>query len=78
MSAVFDVTATQLDLFEPYDETAHIKLELYRLRKAQDVLRKALFSRHGDIAKHCVELYDEIEQLKIEIDKIKRGKVCAV
>jgi hypothetical protein len=70
----YQTEAIQLDLFSPYDETAHIKLELYKLRKAQDVLRRALFARHGDIAKHCIELYDEIEQLKIEIDKIKRGK----
>lgn len=68
------MNAVQLDFWEPYDETAQIKLELHKLRQSQDNLRRGLFARHGDLVKHTLALYDEIEQLRFEIAKIKRGK----
>lgn len=66
------MNAVQLDLFFPYDETAQIKLELHKLRQSQDNLRRGLFARHGDLVKHTLSLYDEIDKLKFEIAKIKR------
>lgn len=65
--------AIQLDLFQEYDEFAIMKLELHKMRAAQDNLRRGLFARHGDMAKQVLALYDEIEQLRMEIAKLKRG-----
>ena len=65
------MNAVQLDLFIEYDETAQIKIELYKLRQSQENLRRGLFARHGDLAKHTLSLYEEIEQLKFEIAKLK-------
>ncbi len=65
------MNAVQLDFFESYDETAQIKIELYKLRQSQDNLRRGLFARHGDLVKHTLSLYDEIDKLKFEIAKLK-------
>lgn len=69
------MNAIQLDFFQEYDEFAVMKVELHKMRSAQDNLRRGLFARHGDLVKHTLALYDEIEQLRIEIAKLKKGIV---
>lgn len=59
----------QLDLFETHTETDILQEEISLLKKSQDKLRKALFARHGELAKKYVEIHDRLEILERYICK---------
>ncbi len=59
----------QLELFDTLSETDILKEEVSLLKKSQDKLRKALFARHGELAKRYVEIHERMEILERYICK---------
>jgi len=57
----------QLDFFHEKTETELLQEEISLLRKSQDKLRKALFARHGEIAKHYIDLKERLEIIERNI-----------
>jgi hypothetical protein len=57
----------QLDFFVEYSETELIAMDFEELRKSQDKLRKALFARHGELAKRYCELHSRMEIIERNI-----------
>ncbi len=66
------MNAVQLNFFEPYDEFVQMKMDIHKIRLSTESVRRGVFARVGDIAKHTQALYDEIDALKIEIAKMKK------
>lgn len=62
----------QLDLFESYDEFAEMKKYLYKTNCLVKSIQGGVFRRIDDQKKHILSLYDEIEELKFEIQKLRR------
>ncbi len=62
----------QIDMFQEYDEFAQMKVDIHKIRLSCESVRRGVFARVGDIAKHTQALYDEIDALKIEIAKLKK------
>ena len=63
----------QLDLFHEYTDVEVLQMEIKTLRQSQDKMRKALFARHGDLAKKYCELQDRIDVMERNICK---GFMC--
>lgn len=59
----------QLDLFHEYTEVEVLELEIRSLKKSQDKLRKALFARHGELAKRYCDLQDRLDIVERNICK---------
>lgn len=61
----------QLELFDIRSETDILQEEISELKKSQDKLRKALFARHGELAKKYLEIHNRLEILEMNICKGK-------
>lgn len=61
----------QLDLFEQYDEFAEMKKYAYKTNCLIKNVQKGMFWRLDDHKKQILDLYDEVEQLKFEIQKLR-------
>jgi len=57
----------QLQLFESPSEIDILENQVEELRKNQDKLRKALFARHGELAKKYLEIHDRLEIIERHI-----------
>lgn len=58
----------QLDLFKEEDEISLLRKELKELSLQQERLKRALYSRHNDLSRLCLQLKEENEQLKARLD----------
>lgn len=56
----------QLEFFEK-TETERLKEELERVIAMNDKLRKALFARHGELAKHYLDLSQRLDIIERNI-----------
>lgn len=61
--------AIQLTFFDEPTEERILELEMKKLAASQDKLRKALFARHGELAKKYVEMHNRLEILERNICK---------
>lgn len=61
----------QLDLFEPYDEIAEIKKELWKTKKLAQNVQRGVFSRLDKTIKHHESHYEELEKLRFELERLK-------
>ncbi len=59
----------QLDLFHEYTEVEALQIEIKSLKKSQDKLRRALFARHGELAKKYCDLQDRMDVIERNICK---------
>ena len=57
----------QLDFFNEMNEIEDLQERIRDLEKSQDKLRKALFSRHGDLGKKYMEINDRLNILEFNI-----------
>ncbi len=64
----------QLDFFNETTEEDALEERIRNLEKSQDKLRKALFARHGDLAKKYLEMNDRLNILEFNICKGIYGK----
>lgn len=63
----------QMDLFEKYDEFAEMKKEIWKTKSLAKAVQRGVFSRVDSQKKHILALYEEIELLKFELQKLKVG-----
>lgn len=61
--------AIQLTFFDELTEERILELEMKKLSESQDKLRKALFARHGELAKKYVEMHNRLEIIERNICK---------
>lgn len=61
----------QLDLFTEEDEISLLRKEIKELSLQQERLKRALYSRHNDLSRLCLELKEENEQLKRRLDRLE-------
>lgn len=61
----------QLDLFDQYDEFAEMKKYVYKTNSLVKNVQRGVFKRLDDHRKHVLDLYDNVDQLKFEIDKLR-------
>ena len=54
----------QLELFDDKSEIDVLQDQVNELRKSQDKVRKSLFARHGELAKHYLELNERFDVLE--------------
>lgn len=59
----------QLDFFIEYTEHELLAMDFEELKKSQDKLRKALFARHGQLAKQYCELQERMDIIERNICK---------
>ncbi len=59
----------QLEFFKSYSEVEVLQMQLAEARKAQEKMRRALFARHGELAKKYVELHDRMDVIERNICK---------
>jgi hypothetical protein len=57
----------QLDFFHEKTEIELFQEEISLLKKSQDKLRKALFARHGELAKNYLDLKERLEIIERNI-----------
>lgn len=57
----------QLDFFQEHDEVSVLKNELEKVRASSEKVRKALFARHGELAKNYLDLLQRLEVLERNI-----------
>jgi len=72
-------STTQLELFESNDELTILNKELEAVKKQNEKLKKTLFSKHNDLAKLCLSLKEELDEMKrriviVENDVHRNGK----
>jgi len=56
----------QLDFFEA-EETEILRAEIAKLKESNDKVRKALFAKHGELAKNYVDLLFRLEIIERNI-----------
>lgn len=56
----------QLDFFES-DEMSELKHEMRKLKDSNDRVRKAMFARHGELAKNYFDLLQRLEIIERNI-----------
>lgn len=56
------MTAIQLELWDT--ETDVMRREIAELRKTTANVRRGLFARHDELAKFCMKLQEQIDELK--------------
>jgi hypothetical protein len=61
----------QLDLFTEEDEISLLRKEIKELSLQQERLKRALYTRHNDLSRLCLQLKEENEQLKIRLDRME-------
>jgi len=54
----------QLELFDTPTESEMLRSEMEEVRKSSEKVRKALFARHGELAKKYCELHMRMEILE--------------
>ncbi len=59
----------QLDFFEKETEEQRLNKRLDELKASCDKMRKALFARHGELAKKYMELHERMEVIEKHICK---------
>lgn len=59
----------QLDFFHEYSEAEITQMQVKELKKSQDKMRKALFARHGELAKCYCNLQARMEIIERNICK---------
>jgi hypothetical protein len=64
--------ADQLELFDENDEVTFLRKEVKRLRYQIEKSRRALCSHHNHLAKLCMTLQEENEELKRRLDKLEK------
>lgn len=63
----------QLDLFTEEDEISLLRKEMRELSLQQERLKKALYARHNDLSRLCLELKEENEQLKRRVERLENS-----
>lgn len=63
----------QLDLFIEENELSLLRKELKELSLEQERFKRALFKRHQDLSRLCLQLKEENDQLKNRLDRIENG-----
>ncbi len=61
----------QLDLFMEEDEISLLRKEMKDLLLQQEKLKRALYTRHNDLSRFCLQLKEENEQLKNRLDHLE-------
>ncbi len=61
----------QLDLFIEENEISLLRKELKELCLQQDKLKRALYARHQDLSRLCLQLKEENEQLKCRLNHLE-------
>ena len=61
----------QLDLFIEEDDVSLIRKELKEMFLQQEHIKKALYKRHQDLSRLCLQLKEENEQLKSRLDRLE-------
>ncbi|WP_068470162.1 hypothetical protein [Candidatus Protochlamydia phocaeensis] len=61
----------QLDLFTEEDELSLMRKELKEVYLQFEKLKRALYVRHQDLSRLCLQLKEENEQLKYRLDKLE-------
>lgn len=61
----------QLDLFTEEDEISLLRKEIKELSLQQERLKRALYTRHNDLSRLCLQLKEENEQLKTRLDRME-------
>lgn len=64
----------QLELFENLSQVELLEKEIILLKQSQDKLRKALFARHGELAKKYMEVHERLDILEMHICKNNQMK----
>lgn len=65
----------QLDFFVEYSETELLSMDFEELKKSHDKLRKALFARHGDLARKYCDLQERMDIIERNICR-PIGRLC--
>jgi regulator of replication initiation timing len=63
----------QLELFAENDELTLMRKELNELYHQYEKLKRTLYSRHNELAKWCLKLEKENEDLKRRLDKMEKA-----
>ncbi len=58
----------QLEFFE-LDNVERVAIEMDKLKESNDRLRKALFARHGQLAKNYLDLHNRLDVIERNICK---------
>ena len=61
----------QLDFFEEDTDIKEVKERVKNVESSSDRVRKALFARHGELAKICLDLMNRLDILEQNICKGK-------
>lgn len=60
-------------MFWEEDETLILRHELRKQRESNEKMRKALFARHGELAKNYMDLSDRMEIIERNICRNRSG-----
>lgn len=61
----------QLDLFTEEDTVSLLRKELKEVSLQQERFRRAIYKRHQELARLCLQLKEENEQLKSRLDRLE-------
>lgn len=61
----------QLDLFMEENEISLLRKELKELSLYQERFKRAIYARHNDLSRLCLQLKEENEQLKNRLDRLE-------
>jgi uncharacterized protein YlxW (UPF0749 family) len=61
----------QLDLFIEESEISLLRKELKELSLQQERFKRALYARHNDLSRLCLQLKEENEQLKNRLGRLE-------
>jgi Tfp pilus assembly protein PilO len=64
-------STTQLELFESNDDIVILSKELEAVRRQNEKLKKNLFSKHNDLAKLCIALKEELDEMRRRINTLE-------
>ncbi len=53
--------------FFPEDEVVTLRMEVQKYKETTDKMRKALFARHGELAKNYLDIHQRLEILERNI-----------
>jgi hypothetical protein len=61
----------QLDLFIEEDEISLLRKEMKELSLQQERFKRALYARHNDLSRLCLELKEENDALKMRLNRVE-------
>lgn len=64
-------TKVQLDLFVEENEVSLLRKEMKDLILQQEKMKRALYARHQDLSRLCLQLKEENEHLKLRLDQLE-------